>query len=91
MTIAATASTLATSTIEKRLRKEENENKRCIDRDTRAKIINIIIEAVQALKMLFAWFRIEEKEGESKPRASFVVAVEPTTEPTLPIIPIKAV
>ena len=89
--MAATASMLAISTIEKRLETEEKENKLCIDRDKTAKITNIIIEAPQALKMLFAWFRIEEKEGASKPKASFVVAVEPTTEPTLPIMPINAV
>ena len=91
MTIEATASTLAMSTIEMRLENEENENRLFIDRDNTAKIMNIMIEAAQALKMFFAWFRIEEKEGESKPKASFVVAVEPTTEPTLPIMPIKAV
>ena len=91
MTIAATASMLATSTTEKRLEKEENENRLCIDRDKTAKTTNIRIEAIQALKMFLAWFRIEEKEGASKPKASFVVAVEPITEPTLPIIPIKAV
>ena len=91
MTIEATASTLAMSTIEMRLENEENENRLFIDRDNTAKIMNIMIEAAQALKMFFAWFRIEEKEGASKPKASFVVAVEPTTEPTLPIMPIKAV
>jgi len=91
MTIAATASTFATSTIEKRLEKAENENRLCIDRDITAKTINIKIDAPHALKMFFVWFRIEEKEGASKPKASFVVAVEPITEPTLPIMPIKAV
>ena len=91
MTIEATASTLAMSTIEMRLENEENENRLFIDRDNTAKIMNIMIEAAQALKMFFACFRIEEKEGASKPKASFVVAVEPTTEPTLPIMPIKAV
>ena len=91
MTIAATASKLATSTIEIRLKNTENENRLFTDRDKTARIMNIKIEAAQALKMFFAWFRIEEKEGSSKPKASFVVAVEPTTEPTLPIIPIKAV
>ena len=89
--MAATARTLATSTIKIRLEKEEKENRLFIDRDNTAKMMNIIIEAAQALKMFFACFRIEEKEGVSKPKASFVVAVEPTTEPTLPIIPIKAV
>ena len=91
MTIAATARRFATSTIKIRLEKEEKENRLCIDRDKTARTINIIIEAVQALNILFAWFRIEEKEGASKPKASFVVAVEPITEPTLPIMPIKAV
>ena len=91
MTIAATARMLATSTIKISVEKEENENVLCINRDKTARIINIKIEADQALKMVFAWFRIEEKEGVSKPKASFVVAVEPITEPTLPIMPIKAV
>ena len=91
MTIAATARKFANSTIKIRLEKEEKENRLCIDKDKTARTTNIIIEAVQALNILFAWFRIKEKEGASKPKASFVVAVEPTTEPTLPIMPIKAV
>jgi hypothetical protein len=82
---------LATNTTEIRSEKEANEKSLCIDRDKTDRIINIMIEADQALKMFFACLRIEEKEGVSKPKASFVVAVEPTTEPTFPIIPIKAV
>jgi pyridoxine/pyridoxamine 5'-phosphate oxidase len=52
--------------------------------------MNIIIEAVHALKIFLTWFRIEENEGVSKPNASFVVAVEPTTEPTSLIMLINA-
>ena len=82
--------TLAISKTEVRLRKEGNENTPFIARDKIAKMTNTIREADQALKMFLAWFRIEAKDGVSKPKASFVVAVEPTTEPTSPIVSIKA-
>jgi hypothetical protein len=88
--IAATAITLARSRTGMRLKKAENEKMPCIERARIAKTTNIMIEAAQALKMFLAWFRMEENEGLSKPRASFVVAVEPTTEPTSPTMSIKA-
>lgn len=59
-------------------------------KDKSARIKNINSEAPQALKIFFKCRLIEEKDGESKPRASFVVVVEPTTDPTFPIIPIIA-
>ena len=82
--------TFAINNIEIRLEKADNENRPCIDRPETAKTTNIAIEATQALKMFFAWFLIEDNEGVSKPKVSFVVAVEPTTEPTSPTKPIKA-
>ena len=50
--------------------------------EIRAKTVKIISEEPQALKMFLAWFFIDEKEGESSPKASLVLAVEPTTKPT---------
>ena len=89
-TIAATAMTLAISRIVNRFRIRDKENTLFIARDRMAKITNTAREADQALKMFFEWLRIEAKDGVSKPKASFVVAVEPTTEPTSPIVSIKA-
>jgi len=65
-------------------------NTRLIARDMRAKTVEIKSEAVHALVMFLVRFFIEEKEGVSKPKASLVLAVEPTTEPTLLTVLIKA-
>ena len=82
--------TLESSKTENRLKIRSAENTPFIVRDKAAKIMNTTREADQALKMFLAWLRIEAKDGVSKPKASFVVAVEPTTEPTSPIVSINA-
>ena len=73
-----------------RLRKEENDNTLFNTKDKVPKVTKTTIEAVQELNMFLAWLRIEINEGASKPKVSFVVAVEPTTEPTAPMLLIKA-
>jgi hypothetical protein len=55
-----------------------------------AKIVKIKNDAIQALTIFLPCFRIDEKVGESRPNASLVFAVEPTTEPTLLIMLINA-
>ena len=80
----------AINKIEIRLRKEENENTLFNTKDRIPKVTKTAREEVQELNMFLAWLRIESNEGASKPRVSFVVAVEPTTEPTAPILLIKA-
>jgi hypothetical protein len=54
-----------------------------IANDISAKIVKIRNEATHTLTMFLPWFFIDEKLGESMPNASLVLAVEPTTEPTL--------
>jgi pyridoxine/pyridoxamine 5'-phosphate oxidase len=65
-------------------------NIRLIARDMSAKIVTTKNEDAQALLIFFAWFFIDAKLGVSNPNASLVFAVEPTTEPTLLTILIKA-
>ena len=89
-TIPVTPIMLDTQIIIIKLSTLDSGNTRLIARDMRAKTVDIKSEAVHALVMFLVWFFIEEKEGLSKPKASLVLAVEPTTEPTLLTMLIKA-
>lgn len=52
--------------------------------------INSNTEAVHALPISVLCCLIEEKDGLIAPKASLVVAVEPTIEPTSPVVSINA-
>ena len=67
-----------------------NEETRLIAKEPRAKMKKMKKDANHALAMFLAWYRIELKVGLSRPKASLVLAVEPTTEPTLLMLLIKA-
>ena len=88
--IAAAANRLAVNKRAVKLRKVENENMLLTDSDKAENRRNIIRDAAHAAKICLEWSRKLEKEGLSKPNASFVVAVDPTTEPTSPTVSIKA-
>jgi hypothetical protein len=62
----------------------------CVSNDKTAYIMNIISDAAQVVRILGACFLIEEKKGLTKPMTNFVVAVDPTTEPTSPTVSINA-
>ena len=68
----------------------DNGDTRLIAKELSAKMMKIRNEANHALVMFLAWFFMELKFGFSKPKASLVLAVEPTTEPTLLMLLIKA-
>ena len=54
-----------------------------------ARMVKTRNDASHALAMFLLWFLIELKFGLSKPKASLVFAVDPTTEPTLLTLLIK--
>ena len=89
-TIPTTAITLDTTIIAITSTKVATEETRFIAKEPKAKMMKIEKDASQALVMFLAWLWIELKHGLSKPKASLVLAVEPTTEPTLLMLLIKA-
>ena len=89
-TMPMTAITLDTQIIVITLRTFDNEDTRLIANELKAKTTKIKNDASHALAMFLAWFRMELNVGLSRPKASFVLAVEPTTEPTLLMLLIKA-
>ena len=58
--------------------------------DMAAKTMKTKKEVAYALVMFLAWSFIELKFGLSKPNASLVLAVDPTTDPTLLMLLIRA-
>jgi len=89
-TMPMTAITLDNQIIVITLRTFDNEDTRLIAKELKAKITKIKNDASHALAMFLAWLRMELNVGLSRPKASFVLAVEPTTEPTLLMLLIKA-
>jgi hypothetical protein len=89
-TIPTTAITLDTPIIAITSTKVVSDETRFIAKDPNANMTKIENDASQALVMFLAWLCIELKLGLSKPKASLVFAVEPTTEPTLLMLLIKA-
>lgn len=51
---------------------------------------NIRIEATHAVPISVSCCLIDEKDGLMEPKASLVVAVEPTIDPTSPVVSINA-
>ncbi len=66
------------------------ENIGCIRKDVTENNVNIVNEAIHAPTIPVKWYFIDVKDGLIVPKASFVVAVEPTMDPTLPILLINA-
>ena len=62
----------------------------CARNDTKAYTRNIISDAAQVARIHGRCFLIEENTGSTNPKTSFVVAVDPTTEPTSPTVSINA-
>lgn len=52
--------------------------------------VNITVDAIHDPAISFRCCLMEEKDGLISPKASFVVAVEPTIEPTPPMVVINA-
>ena len=90
ITIMKTAIRFVVSKSRTKLRKLLFNGPACVSNDKTAYIMNIISDAAQVARILGACFLIDEKTGLTKPRTNFVVAVDPTTEPTSPTVSINA-
>jgi hypothetical protein len=90
ITIIKTAIRFVVSKSRIKLRKPLFKGLACVSNDKTAYIMNIISDAAQVVRILGACFLIEEKKGLTKPMTNFVVAVDPTTEPTSPTVSINA-
>ena len=90
MTMIGIAMTFVISRMYVKLMRNEASNTPFNSNDRNDREIKIIIEANHELNICLLILPIAIRDGLRKPSANLVVTTEPTTEPTSPIVSIKA-